>query len=62
MANSDDCERDYARCKSKCFDVLVDNLAAAGDDAAKIAEAREKYQKCRGLCNAAKVICEETND
>jgi hypothetical protein len=62
MGNKDDCEKDYIRCKSKCFDVLVENLAVAGDDAQKIKEAKEKYQKCRKLCKKAKEICDETND
>jgi hypothetical protein len=61
MPNSD-CGQDYIRCKSKCFDVLVENLSLAGDDLEKIADAREKYKKCRSLCKAAKAICDEAGD
>jgi hypothetical protein len=59
---SSDCDQDYAGCKSKCFEVLVENLSLAGDDAEKIADAKEKYKKCRSLCKAAKTICDEAGD
>jgi len=62
MANADDCENDYLRCKSMCFDQLVANLAAAEGDAQKIADATEMYKHCRSLCVAARQICGGVND
>ena len=54
-----DCDSDYQRCKSKCFDALVDALAQIeGDDPQKIAAARQRYQNCLKLCKAAKAICD----
>jgi hypothetical protein len=57
-----DCEKDFKRCKSKCFDVLVSNLALTEGDSTKEKDAREKYKKCRALCKRAKKICDETAD
>lgn len=62
MSDKEECEKDYKRCKSKCFDTLVENLALAGDDPAKIKEATERYRKCRKLCKKAREICDETDD
>ena len=54
-----DCEKDYKRSKSKCFDVLLTALAEAGGDAEKENEARDRYKKCLELCKKAKKICDE---
>lgn len=62
MPNIDDCQNDYVRCKSACFDTLVKSLAEAGGDAQMIAAAKERYNKCRSLCKAAQAICNETSD
>jgi hypothetical protein len=55
-----DCEKDFKRCKSKCFDELVEAIKKSGDvaTAADIAA----YQKCRARCKRAKQICDETQD
>jgi hypothetical protein len=38
------CEKDFTRCKSRYFDVLVSNLASAEGDATKENDAQEKYE------------------
>lgn len=62
MPNSDDCDQNYVRCKSKCFDVLLENLVEAAGDGSKIAAAKEKYKTCRQFCKEARAICAEIND
>jgi hypothetical protein len=53
-----DCQSDYVRAKSKCFDNLFESLVEAGNDAQKQAEARDRYRTCLKLCKAAKAMCE----
>ena len=52
-----DCEKDYKRSKSKCFDVLLTSLALAKDDK-EVQEIVQRYTKCRDLCRKAKSICD----
>jgi hypothetical protein len=53
-----ECQSDYQRCRSKCFDNLVEGLGEAGDDPRKQADAKDRYRQCLKLCNAARAICE----
>lgn len=52
------CDDAYQDCVKACFRVLVQCLADA-DTPEKKAACKERFEKCKGLCDEAKRICVE---
>lgn len=49
----------FQQCVGKATSVLLDNLVAAGDDAAQVDDCKAKYKNAMGLCRQVHEIASE---
>jgi hypothetical protein len=51
------CDEAYKNAVGNCNKLLIDCLAAAGDDEEKKKQCKERFRKCMKLCKESKEIC-----